>query len=63
MPFVPCVEVPVTSNSFLPASPRELLKQGHFIKVPTILGSTSAEGLVYLLCEFLNVLFYVIYCT
>lgn len=48
MPFTPCVEVPATNNSFLPQTPREILKQGLFTKVPTIIGSTSAEGLVYL---------------
>lgn len=42
--LVPCVEVPATSHSFLPALPLDLLKQGKFAKVPTIIGSTSAEG-------------------
>lgn len=46
MIFLPCVEVPATSRSFLTASPRELLKQGNFAKVPVIMGSTSAEGVI-----------------
>lgn len=52
MKFLPCVEEPVTSHSFLPALPRELLKQGNFAKIPIIIGSTSAEGVIGL--EILN---------
>lgn len=48
LPFTPCVEVPANSDSFLPQTPRELLKQGLFTKVPVIIGSTSSEGLLYL---------------
>ena len=47
MPFVPCLEVPATSNSFLPASPRQLLRQGHFIKVPTIIAVSYTHLDVY----------------
>lgn len=49
LPFVPCVEVPATSQSFLPLSPRELLKLGRFTKIPIIIGSSSNEGVVSLM--------------
>lgn len=49
--FLPCTEVPATSNSFLPATGRELMEQGIFAKVPTIWGTTSGEGILGSACK------------
>lgn len=44
--FLPCIEEPATSQSFIPCASRKLLEQGKFAKIPTIVGTTSAEGII-----------------
>ena len=39
--FMPCVEEPITDNSFLCSTPIELIETGQFAKVPTIMGVTN----------------------
>lgn len=48
--FTPCVEV-AGSNPFLTDVPDNLMKKGHFNKVPVILGCASNEGGIISFCK------------
>nr|AQS60685.1 putative acetylcholinesterase 1 [Sogatella furcifera] len=48
-PFVPSIELSGTGTNFLTEDPNLLIKRGRFMKVPTIVGVNSREGVMVLL--------------
>lgn len=45
--FAPCVEKEGKGEKFITTTPREILENGDFSKVPIITGLTNNEGCLY----------------
>uniref|UniRef100_A0A1B6C6B7 Carboxylic ester hydrolase n=1 Tax=Clastoptera arizonana TaxID=38151 RepID=A0A1B6C6B7_9HEMI len=52
--FAPCVEKEGKGSKFITRTPRDILENGDFTKVPVIIGYTSREGFIVLMAPMVN---------